>query len=182
MPCTPNRRNTHPTADFPTASPALASHRKPWVTAAGRAACSRRGQSIARALAGLAGKVEAKAASEAGELGRRSGGVEGQKGLHVPPCTGLIPTPKLQQGFRSWSPDPGGPKAASHSALVLTSTSFPSRRSYDSAPRALRLAAFSPHTSTPSFPPAEDICDYLGTLRTRDKIRCWTSDLYSFQS
>lgn len=60
-----------PTADVPTASPALASHRKPWVTAAGRAACLRRGQSIAGARAGLAGKDEAKAASEAGKLGRR---------------------------------------------------------------------------------------------------------------
>ena len=59
-----------PTADAPTASPALASHRKPWITAAGRASCSRRSQSIAGASAGLAGKDEAKAASEEGELER----------------------------------------------------------------------------------------------------------------
>lgn len=67
----PSLRDTHLTAYLPTASPALASHRKPWVTAAGRAACSCRSQSIAGALAGLPGKDEAKAASEAGELGRR---------------------------------------------------------------------------------------------------------------
>ena len=108
--------------------------------------------------------------------------------------------------------DLGGPKEASHSTQILTSTSFLSRRSYDSAPRAFRLATFfctpplprslllwtsmcvclclvaqsCPTLATPqtvcNLPGSSvhvNICDCLGTLRSRGRILVWASDLYS---
>ena len=67
----------------------------------------------------------------------------GGKGLRVPPCIGANPwLPRCNRAPVLGAADPGGPKGASHSAQILTSTSFLSRRTYDSAPRAFRLATF----------------------------------------
>lgn len=104
----------------------------------------------------------------------------GGKGLRFPPCTGADPNSQDAIGFLVLgAADPGGPKGASHSAQILTSASFLSRRSYDSAPRALRLAAFS---GTPP-PPLPSCCEHLRLSRNPEdegeNTLGWASGLYS---